>query len=169
VPHQRVHRTIQRDHLVDMILGDIHNGVTTHSHIAIFCENYSFVSSLGRLKVAEALKDPNWVVAMQEEINNFNRNEVCNLAPHPNQNVVGTKWVFCNKLDEHGVLTRNKARLVANGYSQVKGLDFDETFAPVARLELIHILLDYVTYHDFKLFQMDVKNAFLNGPIKEEV
>jgi hypothetical protein len=67
------------------------------------------------------------------------------------------------------VVTRNKARLVAKGYSQVEGLDFGETYAPVARLESIHILLVYATYHGFKLYQMDVKSAFLNGPIKEEV
>jgi hypothetical protein len=91
------------------------------------------------------------------------------LVPHPNQNVVGTKWVFRNKQDEHGVVTRNKARLVAKGYSQVEGLDFGETYAPVARLESIRILLVYATYHGFKLYQMDVKSAFLNGPIKEEV
>jgi hypothetical protein len=67
------------------------------------------------------------------------------------------------------VVTRNKARLVAKGYSQVEGLDFGETYAPVARLESIRILLAYATYHGFKLYQMDVKSAFLNGPIKEEV
>jgi hypothetical protein len=70
---------------------------------------------------------------------------------------------------EHGVVTRNKARLVAKGYAQVTGLDFEETFAPVARLESIRILLAYVAHHSFKLFQMDIKIAFLNGPIKEEV
>jgi hypothetical protein len=91
------------------------------------------------------------------------------LVPRPNQNVVGTKWVFRNKQDEHGVVTRNKARLVAKGYSQVEGLDFGETYAPVARLESIRMLLAYATYHGFKLYQMDVKSAFLNGPIKEEV
>jgi hypothetical protein len=106
---------------------------------------------------------------MQEELNNFTRNEVWHLVPRPNQNVVGTKWVFRNKQDEHGMVTRNKARLVAKGYSQVEGLDFDETYAPVARLESIRILLAYATYHDFKLYQMDVKSTFLNGPIKEEV
>jgi hypothetical protein len=106
---------------------------------------------------------------MQEELNNFTRNEVWHLVPRPNQNVVGTKWVFRNKQDEHGVVTRNKARLVAKGYSQVEGLDFSETYAPVARLELIRILLAYATYHGFELYQMDVKSAFLNGPIKEEV
>jgi hypothetical protein len=90
-------------------------------------------------------------------------------VPRPKQNVVGTKWVFRNKQDEYGVVTRNKARFVAKGYAQVAGLDFEETFAPVARLESIHILLAYAAHHLFKLFQMDVKSAFLNGPIKEEV
>jgi hypothetical protein len=97
------------------------------------------------------------------------RNEVWHLVPRPNQNLLGAKWVFRNKQDEHGVVTRNKARLVAKGYSQVKGLDFDETYALVARIESIRILLVYATYHAFKLYQMDVKSAFLNGPIKEEV
>jgi hypothetical protein len=110
-----------------------------------------------------------WVLAMQEELNNFTRNEVWHLVPRPNQNVVGTKWVFRNKQDEHGVVTRNKARLVAKGYSQVEGLDFGETYARVARLESIRILLAYATYDDFKLYQMDVKSAFLDRPIKEEV
>jgi hypothetical protein len=91
------------------------------------------------------------------------------LVERPNQNVVGTKWVFRNKQDEHVVVTRNKAQLVANGYSQVEGLDFDETFPRIARLESIHILLAYATHHGFKLYQIDVKSAFLNGPIKEEV
>jgi hypothetical protein len=127
------------------------------------------VSSIEPYRVEDALRDLDWVLAMQEELNNFTRNEVWYLVPHPNQNVVGTKWVFRNKQDEHGVVTRNKGRLVAKGCSQVEGLDFDETYAPVARLESIHILLAYATYHGFKLYQMDVKSAFLNGPIKEEV
>jgi hypothetical protein len=91
------------------------------------------------------------------------------LVERPKQNVVGTKWVFCNKQDEHGVVTRNKAQLVPKSYSQVECLDFDETFAPVARLESIRMLLAYATHHDFKLYQIDVKSDFLNGPIKEEV
>jgi hypothetical protein len=119
--------------------------------------------------VEDALKDSEWLLAMQEELKNFTRNEVWHLVPRPNQNVVGTKWVFHNKQDEHVVVTRNKARLVAKGYSQVEGLDFGETYAPVDRLESIRILLAYATYHGFKLYQMDVKSAFLNGPIKEEV
>jgi hypothetical protein len=119
--------------------------------------------------VEGTLRNLDWVVAMQEELNNFKRNEVWSLVERPKQNVVGTKWVFRNKQDEHGVVTRNKARLVAKCYSQVEGLDFDETFAPVDRLESIRILLADATHHSFKLYQMDVKSAFLNGPIKEEV
>jgi hypothetical protein len=83
--------------------------------------------------------------------------------------VIGTKWVFRNKQDEDGVVTKNKARLVAKGYTQVEVLDFGETYAPVARLEAIRILLAFATHHNFKLHQMDVKSAFLNGPISEEV
>jgi hypothetical protein len=127
------------------------------------------VSFIEPYRIDDALRDPDWVLAMQEELNNFTRNEVWHLVLRPNQNVVGTKWVFCNKQDEHSVVTRNKAQLVAKGYSQVEGLDFDETYAPVARLESIRILRAYATYHGFKLYQMDMKSAFLNGLIKEEV
>jgi hypothetical protein len=94
VPHPRVHHTIQRDHLVDNILGSIKRGVTTRSCLAIFCEFYSFVSSLEPLKVEEALGDPDWIISMQEELNNFTRNEVWSLVERPKKNVIGTKWVF---------------------------------------------------------------------------
>jgi hypothetical protein len=83
----------------------------------------------------------------------------------PNTNVIATKWAFCNKQDENGMVTRNKARLVAQGFTQVEGLDFEETYAPVARLEAIRMLLAFAAHYDFKLYQMDVKSAFLNGPI----
>jgi hypothetical protein len=115
------------------------------------------------------LQDLDWLLTMQEELDNFKRNEVWSLVPRLKQNLVGTKWVFRNKQHEHGVVIRNKARLVAKGYAQVTGLDFEETFAPVARVESIRILLAYVVHRSFKLFQMDVKSAFLNEPIKEEV
>jgi hypothetical protein len=108
-PHPRVHQAIQRDHPINSILGDIHKGVTTRSRVAHFYEHYSFVSSIEPYMIEDALRDPDWVIAMQEELNNFMRNEVWHLVPRPNQNVVGTKWVFCNKQDEHGVVTRNKA------------------------------------------------------------
>ncbi|KAI3665011.1 hypothetical protein L6452_43627 [Arctium lappa] len=81
----------------------------------------------------------------------------------------GTKWVFRNKLDEHGTVTRNKDRLVAQGYRQEEGIDYDETFAPVARLEAIRLFLAYAVYKHFIVYQMDVKSAFLNGKLNEEV
>ena len=108
-------------------------------------------------------------MAMQEELNNFERNHVWELVERPKTNMIGTKWVFWNKQDEHGVVTRNKERLVAQWFTQVEGLDFEETFAPVARLEAIRMLLAFTVHHDFKLYQMDVKSAFLNGPPSELV
>ncbi|KAK6150787.1 hypothetical protein DH2020_015719 [Rehmannia glutinosa] len=107
---------------------------------------------------------------MQEELNQFERNDVWELVPcPPSQTIIGTKWVFRNKLDDQGNIVRNKARLVAQGYCQEEGIDYDETFAPVARLEAIRILLAYSCFKNFKLYQMDVKSAFLNGIIQEEV
>ncbi|GKB77511.1 retrovirus-related pol polyprotein from transposon TNT 1-94, partial [Tanacetum coccineum] len=120
--------------------------------------------------VKEAIQDESWTMAMQEELNQFKTNNVWSLVPPPNnQTIIGTKWVFKNKLDENGIVSRNKARLVAQGYNQKEGIYFDETFAPVERLDSIRILLAYACAHDFKLFQMDVKSAFLNGFINEEV
>jgi hypothetical protein len=168
-PHPRVHHNVQKITPSTTYLVILTKGVTTRSRVVNFCEHYSFVSYFEPFKVEDALRDLDWVVAIKEELNNFKCNEVWSLVERPKQNFVGTKWVLRNKQDEHGVVTRNKARLVAKGYSQVKDLDFDETFSPVARLESIHILLVYATHHGFKLYQMDVKSAFLNGPIKKEV
>ena len=135
-------------HSTDNILGSINKGVTTHKRLANFCEHHSFVSCIELLKVEDALDDPDWVEAMHEELNNFTRNKVWSLVARPkgNHNVIGTKWVFKNKQDEHGQVTRNKARLVAQGFTQIEGLDFGETFAPVARLESIRILLAYASH-----------------------
>jgi len=83
--------------------------------------------------------------------------------------VIGTEWVFRNKKDDQGKVVRNKARLMVKGFAQVEGLDFGETFAPMARLEAIHILLAYASNHNIKIFQIDVKSAFLNGYINELV
>ncbi|GKB90847.1 copia protein, partial [Tanacetum coccineum] len=119
--------------------------------------------------VNEALTDDSWIVAMQEELNQFIANDIWELVPQPrNMTIIGTKWVFRNKLDENGIVSRNKARFVAQGYNQQEGIDYDETYALVARLEFIRILLAYCAL-DFKLFQMDVKSAFLNDFINEEV
>nr|GEU54183.1 retrovirus-related Pol polyprotein from transposon TNT 1-94 [Tanacetum cinerariifolium] len=120
--------------------------------------------------VNEALADESWIVAMQKELNQFIANNVWELVSQPrNMTIIGTKWVFRNKLDENSIVYRNKARLVAKGYNQQEGIDYDETNALVARLESISILLAYAYALDFKLFQMDVKSAFLNGFINEEV
>jgi hypothetical protein len=106
---------------------------------------------------------------MHEELENFERNQVWTLVDPPRDvNVIGTKWVFKNKQGEDGEVVR-KACLVAQGYSQVEGLDFGETFPPVAHLEAIRILLAFAASKGFKLYQMDVKSAFLNGVIEEEV
>ncbi|GKF46160.1 retrovirus-related pol polyprotein from transposon TNT 1-94, partial [Tanacetum coccineum] len=93
---------------------------------------------------------------MEEELNQFITNEVWELVPQPNNiTIIGTKWVFRNKLEENGVVSRNKARLVAQGYNQQEGIDYNETYAPVARLESIRILLAYACALDFKLLQME--------------
>ncbi|GJS53382.1 retrovirus-related pol polyprotein from transposon TNT 1-94 [Tanacetum coccineum] len=125
---------------------------------------------LENVNVNEALTDENYIISMQEELNQFVANDVWELVPQPkNITIIGTKWVFRNKLDENGVVSQNKARLVAQGYNQKEGIDYDETYAPVARHESIRILLPYARALDFKLFQMYVKSAFLNGFINEEV
>ncbi|XP_075097893.1 uncharacterized protein LOC142175212 [Nicotiana tabacum] len=104
-------------------------------------------------KVDEALKDPSWIQAMQEELDRFEKNQMWKVVPKPaNIAVIGTEWVFRNKLNEDGKVIRNKARQVAQSYLQEEGVDYDETFAPVARLESIRILLAYASFKDFKLF-----------------
>jgi hypothetical protein len=115
-------------------------------------------------KVDEALQDDNWITAMHDELHQFTWNDVWTLVPRPsNHNINITKWIFKNKSDQHGMVIQNKARLVVQGYTQIEGIDFDETFAPVARLESIRILLSFACHLEFKLYQMDVKSAFLNG------
>ena len=109
-------------------------------------------------------------MANQEEINHFKRNKVWNLVLRlENHFIIRTKWVYRNKLNEDGIIIRIKARLVANGYNQEEGIDFDETFAPFARLESIRILLSFACYMNVKLYQMDVKSILLNGNISEKV
>ena len=104
---------------------------------------------------------------MQKELGQFERNKVWTLVPRPtNYPIIGTKWVFRNKIDELDNVVRNKAWLIAQGYNQDEGIDFDETFASLARIEAIRLLLACACHIDFKLFQMDVKSAFLNGFIQ---
>nr|GEV58368.1 putative reverse transcriptase, RNA-dependent DNA polymerase [Tanacetum cinerariifolium] len=108
--------------------------------------------------------------AMQEELDQFTRLKVWRLVPRPeSKSIIKTKWIFKNKKDESSLVIQNKARLVAVDYSQQKGIDYDKTFAPVARIEAILLFLAYDAHKDFTVFQMDVKTAFLNGILKEEV
>ena len=107
---------------------------------------------------------------MHEELNQFVRNDVWELISRPeNVHVINTKWIFKDKTDEDGEIIRNKSRLVAQGYTQVEGVDFDESITPVGRIESIRILMSIACTMNFKLYQMDVKCAFLNGYLYEEV
>nr|GFA04929.1 hypothetical protein [Tanacetum cinerariifolium] len=117
-----------------------------------------------------ALRDADWVNAMQDELDQFARLKVWRLVPQPKgKTIFKTKWIFKNKKDERSLVIGNKERLVAVGYSQQEGIDYDETFAPVARIEAIRLFLAYATHKDFTVFKMDVKTTFLNGILKEEV
>nr|GFA07767.1 retrovirus-related Pol polyprotein from transposon TNT 1-94 [Tanacetum cinerariifolium] len=121
-------------------------------------------------KVSEALKHPGWVDVMQEELNHFARNKFWTSVPPPyGKTIISSKWVFGNKRDETGIVIKNKAMLVAQGYNQQEGIDYDETFAPVARFKAIRIFLAFATYMNFTIYQMDVKSAFLYRKLKEEV
>ncbi|CAM8956208.1 unnamed protein product [Rhodiola kirilowii] len=130
----------------------------------------AFVSLIEPKTIQEGLKDPDWIQAMQDELHQFERNKVWRLVPRPEKRkVIGTRWILKNKLNSKGEVVRNKARLVVKGYSQQEGIDYEETFAPVARLEAIRLLIAYSVQFGFKLHQMDVKTAFLNGYLKEEI
>ncbi|WVZ54674.1 LOW QUALITY PROTEIN: hypothetical protein U9M48_005438 [Paspalum notatum var. saurae] len=155
---------VQRDHTPHRMIGDIYQRVTRFSVASLaFFSHSAFVASFESRDVSHALSDPNWVNAMHEELENFERNHVWDLVEPPlNYRPIGTKWVFKNKQGENGMVVRNKARLK-------EGIDYEETFASVVRLEAIRILLAFAASKGFKLQQMDVKSAFLNGYIEEEV
>ncbi|GKC40742.1 putative ribonuclease H-like domain-containing protein [Tanacetum coccineum] len=120
-------------------------------------------------KVFQALEDPSWIEAMQEELLQFKLQKVWTLVDLPNdKRAIGTKWVFRNKKDKRGIIVRNKARLVAQGYTQEEGIDYDEVFAPVSRIEAIMLFLAYASFMGFIVYQMDIKSAFLYGTIEEE-
>ncbi|KAK2427482.1 putative mitochondrial protein [Trifolium repens] len=157
-------------HPEELILGNKNSPRKTRSNFRDEESLFGLVSLIEPNTTNEALPDDAWIVAMEEELNQFKINDVCDLVPKPkHKNIIGTKWVYRNKLNEQGEVTRNKARLVAQGYSQQEGIDFTETYAPVARLEAIRLLLSYAVNNDITLYQMDVKSAFLNGVISEEV
>ncbi|GJU89302.1 putative ribonuclease H-like domain-containing protein [Tanacetum coccineum] len=129
-----------------------------------------FLSQNEPKKISGALEDESWVDAMQEELLQFKIQKVWILVDLPyEKKAIGTKWVYRNKKDERGVVVRNKARLVAQGHRQEEGIDYDEVFAPVARIEAIRIFLAFASYMGFIVYQMDGKSTFLYGKIDEEV
>ncbi|KAL4035346.1 hypothetical protein IC575_004030 [Cucumis melo] len=166
---------VKKNHPASSIIGDPSAGMQTRRKDKIdylkMVADLCYISTIEHSTVDHsALKDEYWLNAMQEELLQFRRNNVWMLVLKPvGVNVIGTKWIFKNKTDEIGCVTKNKARLVAQGYTQVEGVDFDETFAPVARLEAIRLLLGISCIQKFKLYQMDVKSDFLNGYLNEEV
>ncbi|GJT32949.1 putative ribonuclease H-like domain-containing protein [Tanacetum coccineum] len=160
IPTTRIHK----DHPVEQIIKDLNSAPQTRRMTKNLEEHEE------PKKVIHALKDPSWIEAMQEELLQFKLQEVWTLVDLPNgKRAIGTKWVFKNKKDERGIMIKNKARLVAQGYTQEEGIDYDEVFAPVARIEAIRLFLAYASFKDFVVYQMDVKSAFLYGKIEEEV
>ncbi|KAL4030824.1 hypothetical protein IC575_009076 [Cucumis melo] len=165
---------VKKNHPASSIIGDPSAGMQTKRKEKIdymkMVVDLCYTSTIEPSTVDSAFKDEYWLNAMQEELLQFRRDNFWTLVSKPEGvYVIGTKWVFKNKIDEAGSVTKNKARLVAQGYTQVEGVDFDETFAPVARLEAIRLLLGISCIRKFKLYQMDVKSAFLNGYLNEEV
>ncbi|GJY65597.1 putative ribonuclease H-like domain-containing protein [Tanacetum coccineum] len=180
-------------HPSTLILGDPQSTVQTRSKVTKSSRAHAFVSYIQKQrrnnhkdfqhclfacflsqnepkKISEALEDESWVDAMQEELLQFKIQKVWILVGLPyGKKVIGTKWVYRNKKDERGVVVGNKARLVALGHRQEEGIDYDEVFAPVARIEAIRIFLAFASYMGFIVYQMDVKSAFLYGKIDEEV
>ncbi|GJZ52077.1 putative ribonuclease H-like domain-containing protein [Tanacetum coccineum] len=186
IPTTRVHK----DHPVEQIIGDLNSAPQTRrmtknlEEHGLFssvqqrtnhkdfqnCLFACFLSQVEPKKVIQALQDPSWIEAMQDELLQFKLQKVWTLVDLPNgKRPIGTKWVFRNKKDERGIVIKNKARLVAQGYTQEEGIDYDEVFAPVARIEAIRLFLAYASFKDFVVYQMDVKSAFLYGKIEEEV
>ena len=140
---------------------------TVDKCVANFVSYSCYLSQVEPTKVEEARQDESQVEGMHDELLQFQRNDVQTLVPRlKGEHIIGTKWIFRNKTDEEGNVIRNKARLVAQGYSQMEVANYDETFAPVARIESIRILLALTCHLKFKLYQMDVKTAFLNGFLK---
>ncbi|GKD90301.1 putative ribonuclease H-like domain-containing protein, partial [Tanacetum coccineum] len=134
------------------------------------CLYACFLSQIEPTSINKALSDSSWVEVMQEELLQFKLKQVWILVDLPKwKRVIGTKWVFRNKKDERGILIRNKARLVAQGHRQEEGINYEEVFAPVARIEAIRLFLAYDSFMGFLVYQMDVKSAFLYGTIKEEI
>ncbi|GJZ72502.1 retrovirus-related pol polyprotein from transposon TNT 1-94 [Tanacetum coccineum] len=162
-----------KDHPLENIIGALDRPVSTRLQLheqALFCYYDAFLTSVEPKNYKDALTQACWIEAMQEELHEFERLEVWELVPPPDKAFVITlKWIYKVKLDELGGILKNKARLVARGYRQEEGINFEESFAPVARLEAIRIFLAFAAHMNMVIYQMDVKTAFLNGNLREEV
>ncbi|GKB07873.1 retrovirus-related pol polyprotein from transposon TNT 1-94 [Tanacetum coccineum] len=162
-----------KDHPLDNIIGKLKRPVSTRLQLheqALFCYYDSFLTPVKPKNYKDALTQACWIEAMQEEINEFERLEVWELVPCLDKVMVITlKWIYKVKLDELGGIIKNKARLVARGYHKEEGIDFEESFALVARLDAIRIFLAYATHMNMVVYQMDVKTTFLNDILREEV
>ncbi|GJW89497.1 retrovirus-related pol polyprotein from transposon TNT 1-94 [Tanacetum coccineum] len=144
--------------------------ISKHNNKSLFCYYDAFLIAVEPKTYKDALTQACWIEAMQEELNEFERLEVWELVPQPDKVMVITlKWIYKVILDELGGILKNKARLVAHGYRQEEGIDFEESFAPVVRLEAIRIFLAFAAHMNMVVYQMDVKTAFLNGNLREEV
>nr|GEW55771.1 putative ribonuclease H-like domain-containing protein [Tanacetum cinerariifolium] len=162
-----------KDHPLNNIIGQLSRPVSTRLQLhdqALFCYYDAFLTSMEPKTYKEMLTQSCWIEAMQEELNEFERLEMWELIPRLDKFMVITvKWIYKVKLDELGGILKNKARLVARGYHQEEGIDFEESFALVARLEAIRIFLAYAAHTNMVVYQMDMKTAFLNGNLREEV
>ena len=148
----------KRHHAIDQIIGDKDARPMTRNRL----RSESCLLSMKKPKIVkDALEDDHWYKAMEEEIQQIEKNKTWSLVQRlEDKNMIGAKWVFINKLDESGEVTRKKARLVWKGYAQEEGIDYGETFNLVARMERVRIFLAYATYKAFKVYQMDVKSTF---------
>ncbi|GJS62063.1 retrovirus-related pol polyprotein from transposon TNT 1-94 [Tanacetum coccineum] len=162
-----------KDHPLENIISALDRPVSTRLQLheqALFCYYDAFLTSVEPKNYKDALTQACWIEAMQEELYEFERLEVWELVPPPDKVfVISLKWIYKVKLDELGGILKNKARLVARGYRQEEGIDFEESFAPVARLEAIRIFLAFAAHMNMVIYQMDVKTAFLNGNLREEI
>ncbi|GJZ13180.1 retrovirus-related pol polyprotein from transposon TNT 1-94 [Tanacetum coccineum] len=162
-----------KDHPLDNIISELKRPVSTRLQLheqALFCYYDAFLSSVEPKTYKDTLTQSCWIEAMQGELDEFECLEVWELIPRPDKVMVITlKWIYKVKLDELGVILKNNARLVARGYRQEEGTNFEESFSPVARLDAIRIFLAYAAHMNMVVYQMDVKTAFLNGILREEV
>nr|GEW70785.1 retrovirus-related Pol polyprotein from transposon TNT 1-94 [Tanacetum cinerariifolium] len=162
-----------KDHPLEQVIREPSRPVLTKNQLQTdgdMCIYTLTVRTMEPKNVKEAMIDPAWIESMQEELLQFKRMDVWVLVPTPdNISPLTLKWIFKNKNDEENTIIQNKSRLVVRGYRQEEGLDFEESFTPIARMEAIRIFLAYVAHKSFTVFQMDVKTAFLHGTLKEDV